>query len=568
MRMLVVGYGGMGRLFGEFFREAGWKVESYDISNDRSTIEADRVDEFDIVLISVSMESIKDVVRELDIKKDALLVDISSVKSMARPLHELGNPILSLHPIFGPGSRIAGGHIIVVGDIPDERAEHLLDVLKQGGARLHHLSVDEHEREMKLLQALPHLLLMFNAYCMIDKGSIKNISMASPLMKIMHQLVSRMVEQNPSLYYHIVMELLEDQEWVEKAFYNFVSMIKEKYEFRRVFSTIREHSDGSIYSELLQMVRLIDEPGNIPEIRAQMEILDDLMVKLISRRMELARKLAEMKKKLNQPITNIEIEKDKVSNIIRSNPHLSPVFLERLFNLIIQWTKQVQFDQTGSMFTLAVLGPEGSFSEEAAVREVGTRLPLVYCRSIGEVFGKVEDGEVTFGLVPVENSLEGIIGQTFDELVRRDVRVVGETSIRVSMCLAGKKKRRIEEGRDILTLYSHPVALSQCMSFVHNMLPDVEIQLTRSTSEAAKKVDENSVAITSRHGALVSGLDIIEEDIQDSRDNFTRFYLISKNEGNSGVGKITAMIFSVEDKPGSLLKVLEYFGKRGINMRL
>jgi chorismate mutase/prephenate dehydratase len=487
---------------------------------------------------------------------------------MARPLHELGNPVLSLHPMFGPTSPITGGHIIVVGDIPDERAEHLLDVLKRGGARLHQLSLDEHEREMKLLQALPHLLLMFNAYCMIDKGSIKNISMASPLMKIMHQLVSRMVEQNPSLYYHIVMELLKNQDWVEKSFNNFISMIKEKNEFKRVFSTIRDHSDRSISSELLQIVRLIDEPRDILEVRAQLEILDDLMVKLLSRRMELARKLAEMKKKLDQPVTNIEIEKNKINNIIRSNPHLSPVFLEKLFKLIIQWTKQVQFEQTGSMFTLAVLGPEGSFSEEAAIREVGTRLPLVYCRSIGEVFEKVENGEVTFGLVPVENSLEGIIGQTFDELVRRDVKVVGETSIRVSMCLAGKKKRRSGEGRDILTLYSHPVALAQCMSFVQSMLSDVEIQLTRSTSEAAEKVDENSVAITSRHGALMSGLDIIEEDIQDSRDNFTRFYLISKNGDNFDGGKITAMVFSVEDKPGSLLKVLEYFGKRGINMRL
>ncbi len=293
MKMLVVGNGGIGSLFGEFFREFGLKVESYDCLDERSTINANQIDAFDIILISVPMQSIKDVVR-LNFKKDALLVDVSSVKSMAEPLYKLGNPILSLHPMFGPGSQVTGGHIIVVGDVPDERAEYLLDMLKHGGAKLHFLTLEEHEKEMKLLQALPHLLLMFNAYLMIERGSIENISMASPLARIMHQLVSRMVEQDPSLYYYIVMELLKDQEWLEKSFRDFISILKDENEFKRVFSTIRKYSDRSIIGELLQMARLIDVQDNAIEIRAHLKILDNLIVNLLSRRKEIFRKLMDM----------------------------------------------------------------------------------------------------------------------------------------------------------------------------------------------------------------------------------------------------------------------------------
>jgi prephenate dehydratase len=211
---------------------------------------------------------------------------------------------------------------------------------------------------------------------------------------------------------------------------------------------------------------------------------------------------------------------------------------------------------------IGFFGPSGSFTEEAASIIGDDLIPF---DSIHDVLNAVENGDVNIGVVPIENSIEGPVGVTLDLLVHDyDLKIKNEIIIPVSHNLLVNPEATID---DIQFVYSHIQALSQCRKFTEDL--GVEVNATSSTSAAAEKVKgkKNFAAIGTKRAAEIYGLKIAATDIQDYKNNVTRFVVIDKTDHERTGKDKTSIIFSImEDKPGGLYEILEVFADNNINL--
>ena len=213
---------------------------------------------------------------------------------------------------------------------------------------------------------------------------------------------------------------------------------------------------------------------------------------------------------------------------------------------------------------VAYLGPVGTFSHLALLEIFGDSIRGVSQNTIPAVFDEVETGRAPFGVVPVENSTEGAVTYTLDELSDTDLKIVSEKFIRVSFSLLSL----CNELKDIKKLYSHPQPRGQCKEWIRRHLPDVEIQSADSTTQASEKAsgDKFSAAIASETSASIYNLKILANNIEDSSQNYTRFLVIGRKD-NPPTGKDkTSIVCAVKDKPGALYNMLKSFGNSGVNM--
>ncbi len=211
---------------------------------------------------------------------------------------------------------------------------------------------------------------------------------------------------------------------------------------------------------------------------------------------------------------------------------------------------------------VAILGPRGTFSEEAAKKY---NAELVLCSDIEEIFNKVEEGSADLGIVPIENSLEGSVNQTLELLLKRNLYIYDEIVLDINHCLMSLEK----EIKDVKEVISHPHALAQCKNFIKKL--GVKTRNFPSTAEAAKEIKEKKLrgvaAIAPKISAELYGLNILAEGIQDEKENKTRFIVVSK-KFNKRTGKDkTSIIIGLLDRPGSLYEALGVFAKRGINLK-
>lgn len=212
---------------------------------------------------------------------------------------------------------------------------------------------------------------------------------------------------------------------------------------------------------------------------------------------------------------------------------------------------------------VGVLGPEGTFSEVAA----RTRYPEAGIRYFGdfeEVLMAVERGDVDAGVVPLENSLEGSIGQTLDALLNLDVKITGELNLRVRHCLIGRGAQD-----KVKVVLSHPQALAQCRRYIKKHYPRAEIRTTGSTTHAVRLAQEfpEMAAISSAEAADRYGLELIDRDIQDSDNNVTRFVIAGRDlQPPTGDDKTSLAIYLERAEPGALWEILGEFAPRGINL--
>ncbi|MEM4503522.1 MAG: prephenate dehydratase, partial [Archaeoglobaceae archaeon] len=341
-------------------------------------------------------------------------------------------------------------------------------------------------------------------------------------------------------------------------------VIKDKEKFRRIFFSLKDKMGDSKSSELiLETCKITDEFKELEKMRGAIAVIDALILRLLEKRVEIARKIAEEKRARGEPIEVKEVEEEKIRTVLRRTK-LNSIHLEDIFLKIMKLTKEEEYGVLGIKKTIAVLGPRGSFSEEVALRLVGSRLPLRYCATTDEVIKLVESGEVDYGIVPIENSVNGTVLPVLDALLSHEVEVFGETKLEVNNCLVAKRDLKFSE---IRVVYSHPQAIAQCMGFINNYLPNAEIRYTSSTSDAVRLLDDFSAAIVSENAAKLYKLCILRKGIQDLKEkNVTRFYAIRRKTGELK-GRITSLFFAVEDKPGALKNVLEIFYRKGINLR-
>ncbi len=216
------------------------------------------------------------------------------------------------------------------------------------------------------------------------------------------------------------------------------------------------------------------------------------------------------------------------------------------------------------MIRVSFQGEKGAFSEDAVLAFFG-EVEAVPCRSLADVFRAVTDGTTRFGVVPVENSQAGSINETYDLLLKCALNIFGEVKLEVNHCFMALPGETVDT---IKKVYSHPQALAQCERFLAGM--KVEIVPTYDTAGSAKLISEqklqNCAAVASRRVAEIYGMDVLSENIQTIPGNYTRFFVISKENAERTDNSKTSLVFATENTPGALYHCLGAFANRGVNL--
>ena len=214
---------------------------------------------------------------------------------------------------------------------------------------------------------------------------------------------------------------------------------------------------------------------------------------------------------------------------------------------------------------VAFQGEIGAYSEIAVYKHFTSDAQTIPCKSFSDVFKSVEAGNVDYGVVPIENSIEGSVNQVYDLFLEYDLKVCGEIILKIEHCLLANRNADLNS---IKVVYSHPQALAQCSNFLERL--GYEIIPTYDTAGGAKIVKERGTngvaAIASERAAEIYGMKILARDISNTPDNCTRFLVISTEDSPPTGNDKTSIIFSLKHVPGSLYKALEEFALREINL--
>jgi len=300
--------------------------------------------------------------------------------------------------------------------------------------------------------------------------------------------------------------------------------------------------------------------NKLKELRERIDKIDTQIVELLKERIEVAKKIGKIKENMGYENFNLSREKEILNKILEINQKVFPEdTLKLIYSEIIKACRNVQ-----QKIKVAYLGPEATFSHIAALNYFGTSAELVPVETIVDVFEEVSSERVNFGVVPIENSIEGVVATTLDAIYEYGLKVCGEIYESISHHLMNQTGR-IE---DIKKVLSHPQAIAQCRKWLRKKLPSVPIETVPSTALAAKwaAVDESVGAIASLVAAKLYHLQIVAKNIEDIKGNSTRFWIIGKTEVEPTGNDKTSLLFSVADRPGALFDVLKCFAVRKINL--
>ncbi|MBN1188912.1 MAG: prephenate dehydratase [Dehalococcoidales bacterium] len=299
----------------------------------------------------------------------------------------------------------------------------------------------------------------------------------------------------------------------------------------------------------------------LDDLRKQIDEVDSEIIELIARRMEVTREIGREKAETGKPIEDKAREKSVLENLkkLACSHNLNPADIESIYREIFTASKELQG------VTVAFQGEAGAYSEEAAYQFFGQAARLRPCETLEDTFQAVEKGQVQYGLVPVENSLEGSITRTYDLLLDSSLRVGGEIKLRVVHCLIGLRKAQLD---DIEEVYSHQQALGQCKTFLRQM--GWKINPAYDTAGSVKMIREggliNRAAIASARAAEIYGMKVLARGIEDNAQNFTRFFVLSRQDAAPSGDDRTSIVFSVKHKPGALYDALKELADKKINL--
>lgn len=296
---------------------------------------------------------------------------------------------------------------------------------------------------------------------------------------------------------------------------------------------------------------------NLKTIRKNIDLLDSEILKLLKDRME----QILLTKKFKSQIEDSQRENEVLERIRQNSTGLiNADFIEKIYIEIIKESKNLQ---QNDWELIAFQGEHGAYGEVASRKWNSDFIPIP-CREFADVFEGVKDGLYDFGIVPVENTLGGVVGPVNELLINSELNFVGAVELPIHLCLLALPET---DHREIHAVYSHPQALAQCRRFLaRNRLDPVQYH---DTAGAAKMLMETrpkaSAAIASKLSAELYNLEILKEDIEDLDRNLTRFIVLSR-EKNPEDGDKCSIIFSTEHKAGTLFRVLEVFAKKNINL--
>lgn len=306
----------------------------------------------------------------------------------------------------------------------------------------------------------------------------------------------------------------------------------------------------------------MNEREKIQECRQAIDRIDDEILRLLNERSKNVIEIGHRKKEqnadahLHTPAREAEI----VERLTRQNSGLFPnEAIRPVYREIMSASLSLEGPQT-----VAYLGPPATFTHLASLHKFGESAKCVPVTSIKEVFEEVERGRAQFGVVPIENSTEGVVNHTLDMFIDSSLQIYGEIMQEIAHHLLSKA----DHMEAIKTIYSHPHAIAQCRHWLETNLPQAQICEMASTARAAEQSaeDPTSAAIASELAAQLYGLRILKSRIEDNINNYTRFLVLSRRPSDrTGKDKISIML-SVKDKAGALYDLLRPFASHGINM--
>jgi chorismate mutase/prephenate dehydratase len=290
----------------------------------------------------------------------------------------------------------------------------------------------------------------------------------------------------------------------------------------------------------------------IEQLRAQIDAIDDRIVELLNERAQVVIEVGRLKAGSKQEFHVPGRERQIYERLQGLNPGPFPNdALKSIYREVISACLALE-----SPMKVAFLGPKATFSHLATMQQFGLSAELVPLKSIPAVFEEVEKGKALYGVVPVENSTEGVVSHTLD--------MFAEILLEVHHDLLSRTGR-IE---DVKKVYSHSQPIAQCRKWLDENLPGIPMVDVASTAVAAQIVSEDytAAAIASELAASLYDLKTVRSRIEDQVNNFTRFLVIARKECERSGSDKTSVLFSVKDEPGILCRMLEPFAKRGINL--
>ena len=300
----------------------------------------------------------------------------------------------------------------------------------------------------------------------------------------------------------------------------------------------------------------------ISQLRSQIDQLDQKILELLNDRAGLSRCVGQIKNRQGATIYVPDREWEVYQRLLRLNRGpLKGEAVKAIYREIMSGALALE-----KSLQIAYLGPAATFTHQAALEKFGASVGYVGLDSISTVFSEVEKGRCDYGVVPIENSTEGVVNHTLDMFIHSDLRICSEILLEVSHCLMAvcpmKQVRRI---------YSNPQAIAQCRNWLERHLSGVELIEVSSTTKAAQlaqmtKKNSKSAAIASQLAAEQYGLKVLAKGIEDSAENQTRFLVIGKTIAKPTQNDKTSIMCSIQDKVGALYEMLKIFKDNRINL--
>ncbi len=306
----------------------------------------------------------------------------------------------------------------------------------------------------------------------------------------------------------------------------------------------------------------MDEKEKLQQIRERIDSIDEQIQDLINQRASAAQEVAQVKTQGDGEAFFYRPEREASVLAAVKERNQGPVGDEemtRLFREIMSVCLALE-----QPMRIAFLGPEGTFTQSAALKHFGHSVDTVALASIPDIFRDVESGDCNYGVVPVENSTEGMISHTLDMFLNSSLQICGEVSLRIHHHLMSK-------GRDLSAInkvYSHQQSLAQCRLWLDRNLHFAEQMPVGSNAEAARlaSLEPNSAAIAGDMAAEIYGLDFLAENIEDEPDNTTRFLVIGRQGAAMSGRDKTTLLLSARNVAGSLNTLLSPLAKHNISM--
>lgn len=512
---IIGGEGKMGRLFDGLFLKQGHEV----LISDKNTVldNENLLKKVEVVLLSVPIDKTVQVIKEISpwIREEQLVIDLTSVKKAAvQALKKTMGQIISVHPMFNDFS-FGQGQTVIVCRVRASWKWHdwLTNFLKKAGLIIEEMEVLEHDRMMSVIQGLSHFTdIIFGKT--LEKIGIKIkdlLPYASSAYEIKILMAARILAQDANLYAQIQTQNPN----VKKVLNTYLKAAQDLSQIvanKDVAGFVKYFQQSSAYFGTYCKSALKDSDWLI----AQM-----------------------LEKRIRQKVI---IEKPKASGDV------------------------------------SLLGPAHTYSDIATNYWINNFQPQfkeatkLYCTSISEVFEKVASGKAQYGIVPIENSLDGTIQETFDNLFEKNLFITRELAIPIHLSLAVLPQSRTE---DIKMILSHPKALNQCRNFLKQNFPNMESGHFLSTAAAMQYIVDRRLADTAAIGnseaAQSLGLKILKNNIEDNFNNQTHFVVIEKKERKPNLKikeflKTSLAFYFGENKPGLLYDIFREFAINRVNL--